>query len=315
MLPRGLSVIVPVYNSEQVLPELILRLQEVLKNLGHNYEVILVNDGSADDSWNTICTLENKYSWIRGINFMRNFGQHNALLCGIRAAKYDIIVTIDDDLQHPPIEIPKLLSKLGKDYDVVYGTPQQERHGLWRDLASKLTKLALQSAMSVEIARNVCAFRAFRTQLRDAFSAYKSPFVSIDVLLTWGTTRFAIVPVRHESRPIGESNYTFRKLLIHAMNMITGFSILPLQFASVMGLVFTIFGMGVLIYVVGCYLLFGSSVPGFAFLASVIAIFSGAQLFSLGIIGEYLARMHLRTMQKPQYVTSIFSRVEKDDKE
>jgi len=315
MLPRGLSVIVPVYNSEQILPELILRLQEVLKNLGHNYEVILVNDGSADDSWNTICTLENKYSWIRGINFMRNFGQHNALLCGIRAAKYDIIVTIDDDLQHPPQEIPKLLSKLGKDYDVVYGTPQQERHGLWRDLASKLTKLALQSAMSIEIARNVCAFRAFRTQLRDAFSAYKSPFVSIDVLLTWGTTRFAIVPVRHESRPIGESNYTFRKLLIHAMNMITGFSILPLQFASIMGLVFTTFGMGVLIYVVGCYLLFGRSVPGFAFLASVIAIFSGAQLFSLGIIGEYLARMHLRTMQKPQYVTSIFSEVEKDDKE
>ena len=99
------------------------------------------------------------------------------------------------------------------------------------------------------------------------------------------------------------------------MNMITGFSILPLQVASIMGHVFTIFGMGVLIYVVGCYLLFGSSVPGFAFLASVIAIFSGAQLFSLGIIGEYLARIHLRTMQKPQYVTSIFSEVEKDDKE
>ncbi|MGD9107085.1 MAG: hypothetical protein PVJ87_09640, partial [Desulfobacterales bacterium] len=179
---------------------------------------------------------------------------------------------------------------------------------------SKLTKLALQSAMSIEIARNVCAFRAFRTQLRDAFSAYKSPFVSIDVLLTWGTTRFGMVSVRHESRPIGKSNYTSRKLLIHAMNMITGFSVLPLQVASIMGLVFTIFGMGVLIFVVGCYLLFGKSVPGFAFLASVIAIFSGGQLFSLGIIGEYLARIHLRTMQKPQYVTSVFSEVEKGDK-
>jgi undecaprenyl-phosphate 4-deoxy-4-formamido-L-arabinose transferase len=138
--------------------------------------------------------------------------------------------------------------------------------------------------------------------------------VSIDVLLTWGTTRFGMVSVRHESRPIGKSNYTSRKLLIHAMNMITGFSVLPLQVASIMGLVFTIFGMGVLIFVVGCYLLFGKSVPGFAFLASVIAIFSGGQLFSLGIIGEYLARIHLRTMQKPQYVTSVFSEVEKGDK-
>ncbi|MGD9384216.1 MAG: glycosyltransferase family 2 protein [Desulfobacterales bacterium] len=243
MLYRGLSVIVPVYNSEQILPDLMFHLQEALKNLGHNYEVILVNDGSADHSWNTICKLAKKYDCIRGINFMRNFGQHNALLCGIRAAEYDTIVTIDDDLQHPPQEIPKLLNKLDENYDVVYGTPRQERHGLLRDLASKLTKLALQSAMSIEIARNVCAFRAFRTQLRDAFSAYKSPFVSIDVLLTWGTTRFGMVSVRHESRPIGKSNYTSRKLLIHAMNMITGFSVLPLQVASIMGLVFTIFGM------------------------------------------------------------------------
>jgi len=227
MLLRGLSVIVPVYNSEQILHRLILRLQEVLINIGYNYEVILVNDGSADQSWHTICELSNRYNWIHGINLMRNFGQHNALLCGIRSAKYDIIVTIDDDLQHPPQEIPKLINKLGKDYDVVYGVPQKQRHGIWRDIASKLTKLALKSVMNIEIARNVGAFRAFRTQLRDAFSAYKSPFVSIDVLLTWGTTRFAVVPVSHESRPIGKSNYTFRKLLVHAINMVTGFSILP----------------------------------------------------------------------------------------
>ncbi len=265
MLHSGLSVIIPVYNSDQALHELILRLHEVLKRLGHDYEVIFVNDGSIDKSWNAIRDLVNKFSWIHGINLMRNFGQHNALLCGIRAAKYDIIITMDDDLQHPPEEIPKLLDKLGESYDVVYGTPQLEQHGLWRDLASWLTKLALQSAMGIKIARNVSAFRAFRTQLRDAFSAYQSPFVSIDVLLTWGTTRFAAVSVRHDSRTIGESNYTLRKLLIHAINMITGFSILPLQIASIMGFVFTLFGMGVLGYVVGRYLLFGSSVPGLRF--------------------------------------------------
>src|SRR5207248_5274259 len=125
---------------------------------------------------------------------------------------------------------------------------------------------------------------------------------SIDVLLTWGTTRFAAIPVQHDARKVGTSNYTFRKLLTHALNMITGFSALPLQIAILVGFVFTLFGVGVLIYVVGRYLIFGGSVPGFPFLASAIAIFSGAQLFALGIMGEYLARMHFRMMDRPAYV-------------
>jgi undecaprenyl-phosphate 4-deoxy-4-formamido-L-arabinose transferase len=232
---------------------------------------------------------------------MRNYGQHNALLCGIRMASNEVIVTMDDDLQNPPEEIPKLLDKLAQGYGVVYGTPEKERHGLWRDLASVITKLALQSAMGVGVARKVGAFRAFRTQLRDAFASYQSPFVSLDVLLTWSTTRFAAVPVRHDIRKEGLSNYTFRKLVTHALNMITGFSVLPLQLASVTGFVFTFFGLLVLVYVLARFLLQGSSVPGFAFLASMIAIFSGAQLFALGIIGEYLARMHQRTMERPVY--------------
>jgi glycosyltransferase involved in cell wall biosynthesis len=310
MVSRGLSVIVPVYNSEQALPDLIQRLIEVLKDLAQDYEIILINDGSTDDSWRAICELTNKYDYLRGINLMRNFGQHNSLLCGIRNAKYDLIVTMDDDLQHPPEEIPKLLDVLGSGYDVVYGTPQQEQHGFLRSVASRFTKIALRSAMSIEMANNVSAFRVFRTNLRNAFTNYKSPFVSIDVLLTWGTTRFSAVPVRHYSRTFGKSNYTFFKLMIHAINMITGFSILPLQMASIMGLMFTFFGVGVLVYVVGRYLLCGSTVPGFAFLASVIAIFSGGQLFFLGIIGEYLARIHLRTMQKPSYVIGSSSEKE-----
>jgi undecaprenyl-phosphate 4-deoxy-4-formamido-L-arabinose transferase len=217
-------------------------------------------------------------------------------------AKNEIIVTIDDDLQHPPEEIPKLLDKLAEGYDVVYGTPQKEQHGLWRDLASLVTKMALQSAMGAKTARKASAFRVFRTNARDAFANYQSPFVSIDVLLTWGTTHFAAIPVQHDPRQVGKSNYTFRKLIAHALNMITGFSTLPLQFASMIGFLFTIFGLVVLAYVLGRYLVDGGSVPGFAFLASIIAIFSGAQLFALGIIGEYLARMHQRTMERPVYV-------------
>jgi undecaprenyl-phosphate 4-deoxy-4-formamido-L-arabinose transferase len=230
---------------------------------------------------------------------MRNYGQHNALLCGIRAAKFEVIVTMDDDLQNPPGEVPKLIGKLIEGYDVVYGTPQAEQHGFWRNLASRVTKLALQSTMGAKTAHNVSAFRAFRTKVREAFADYQSPLVSIDVLLTWGTTRFAAIPVRNNPREEGVSNYTLRKLLTHALNMMTGFSMLPLQLASLLGFIFTLFGLGVLAYVVGRYVVLGYSVPGFPFLASMIAIFSGVQLFSLGIIGEYLARVHLRSMGRP----------------
>ena len=121
------------------------------------------------------------------------------------------------------------------------------------------------------------------------------------MLLTWGATRFAANATRHDPRRIGTSHYTFRRLVTHALNMMTGFSTLPLQFASLVGFAFTLFGIGILGYVVGKYLIQGTSVPGFPFLASLIAIFSGAQLFALGIIGEYLARMHFRMMQRPAY--------------
>ncbi|HEY8600374.1 MAG TPA: glycosyltransferase family 2 protein [Thermomicrobiales bacterium] len=297
----GVSVVVPVYNSADTLGVLLRRLTAVLVSLGRPYELILVNDGSTDSSWETICDLRMHYHHLRGINLMRNYGQHNALLCGVQEAVYDVIVTLDDDLQNPPEEIPVLLQKLATGYDVVYGIPQREQHGVWRDLASRMTKLALQSAMGAETARNVSAFRVFRTQLRDAFARYQSPFVSIDVLLTWGTTRFTAVPVQHDPRRVGTSNYTFRKLVTHALSMMTGFSTLPLQLASLVGFTFTVFGLLVLLYVLGRYALLGGSVPGFPFLASVIAIFSGAQMFALGIIGEYLARMHVRMMERPVY--------------
>lgn len=296
-----LSVIIPVYNSEGILADLVAQLAQVLPTLASDYEVILVNDGSRDGSWDVIRQLVQDYAWVHGINMMRNYGQHNALLCGIQAAQHEIIVTMDDDLQHPPSEIHKLLDKLAEGYDVIYGTPHHEQHGLWRDAASQVTKLALQSSMGAETARSVSAFRAFRSQVCDAFADYQGPFVSIDVLLTWGTTRFAAIPVRHEPRLVGVSNYTFRKLVTHALNMMTGFSVLPLQLASLSGFAFTLFGFGVLVYVIGRYLIEGGSVPGFPFLASIIAIFSGAQLFALGIIGEYLARMHFRMMDKPTY--------------
>jgi len=300
-LPSGLSVVIPVYGSAVILPQLVNRLGPVLSATGRAHELILVNDGSPDDSWPVIQRLAAQHPWVQGVCLMRNYGQHNATLAGIRRARFSITATMDDDLQHPPEELPGLLERFTDDCDVIYATPEQQQHGLLRDLSSLVTKLVLQGAMGANTARMVGAYRVFRTSLRDAFATYNSPFVNMDVLLTWGTTRFTAVRVRHDARAAGKSNYTFGMLLRHTVNMMTGFSVLPLQLASIVGFAFALFGFVVLAYVLMRYLLTGSSVAGFPFLASIIAIFSGAQLFALGVIGEYLARIHFRTMDKPAY--------------
>jgi glycosyltransferase involved in cell wall biosynthesis len=311
MTQPGVSVVVPVFNSEATLEGLVAGLARVMPTASPAVEAILVNDGSRDASGPAAAALASRYPWVRAIQLSRNYGQHNATLCGVRAARYDVIVTMDDDLQHPPETIPLLLAKLAEGFDVVYGTPDFEAHGFLRDFASVITKLALQSAMGVDTARGVSALRAFRTDLRRAFADYKSPFVSIDVLLTWATTRFASIRVRHLERPAGSSHYTFGSLVRHALNMMTGFSTAPLQVASFVGFSFTFLGVLVLGWVIGRYLVAGYSVPGFPFLASIITIFAGAQLFALGIIGEYLARMHFRSMERPTYVVREESGSEK----
>jgi undecaprenyl-phosphate 4-deoxy-4-formamido-L-arabinose transferase len=294
------SVVIPVYNSAEILPELIERLGAVLAPAFAEFEVLLVNDGSRDRSWAVIQELTSRYDWVTGIDLMRNYGQHNALLCGIRAARGEVTITLDDDLQHRPEDIPALLALLDPATDVVYGTAEEEQHGLLRDAASQLTKLAMERTMGAETARMVSAFRVFRTRLRDAFAGAHGG-IPIDVLLTWGTTRFRAVPIRHERRRAGVSNYTFRKLVRHGLNMVTGFSVLPLRLASLLALLFTLFGFGALVWVVGRTLLEGVAVPGFAMIASLVAILSGVQLLSLGILGEYVARIHLRLMDSPPY--------------
>ena len=313
LLCHGISVVVPVYNSAATLDALIARLGPVLTKMNCPFEAVLVNDGSPDKSWETVERLCGHHPWIRGIDLMRNNGQENALLCGIRAARFDVIATIDDDLQNPPEDIPRLVARLEEGFDVVYGRPEKEQHGLFRDLASIITKLVLQNAMGATNARNVTAFKVFRTQLREAFAQYQSPHVSIDVLLTWGTQRFDAITVGHDPRTVGQSNFTFRKLVHHAINMLTGFSVVPLQLASLTGFAFSLFGFAAMVYVLVDYFVRGDPVPGFPFLAALIAIFSGAQMFALGIIGEYLARIHLRSMDRLPYAVRRETARSEDD--
>ncbi len=301
-LQPGLTIVIPVYNSAEILPLLLERLAPLLPGLAANHELILVNDGSRDGSWQCIEALAQRYPFVRGIELMRNFGQHNALLAGIRAARFDVLVTMDDDLQHPPEEIGKLVAALTPDKDVVYGVPEVLPHSPGRNLASRLTKLVLQKAMGAEIAGRVDAFRVMRTQVREAFVHFLGMHTSLDVLLTWGTTRFGMVNVDHHPRRIGKSNYTFRKLATHALNMMTGFSVLPLQLASLVGFGTTGFGMLVFAYVLVRVFVENAAPAGFPLLVSIISIFSGAQLVALGIIGEYLARVHTRSLDRPPYV-------------
>jgi undecaprenyl-phosphate 4-deoxy-4-formamido-L-arabinose transferase len=298
----SLSVVIPVYNSEGSLGDVVARLCPVLEAIGVPFEIILVNDGSRDRSRAVIAQIVRERPHVRGIELARNYGQHNALLCGIRAARYAITVTLDDDLQHPPEEIPRLLRKLAEGHDVVYGSAAAEPHGLWRGLASRLTKWVMECILGAQAGRGVSAFRVFRTSLRRAFHDYRGPHVLIDVLLSWGTTRFAAVPVPHHPRAVGVSNYTIHRLVAHAVTMLTGFSTLPLRLATWAGFGCTAFGLLVFVWVVGSYLIRGTTQPGFPFLASIIAIFAGAQLFALGILGEYMAQVHGRLMEKPAYV-------------
>jgi glycosyltransferase involved in cell wall biosynthesis len=295
------SVVVPVYNSEATLTMLVERLSQALPCIAQDFELILVNDGSRDNSWEKIDQISKEYTWVSGINLMRNYGQHNALLCGIRNARYDVIVTMDDDLQHPPEEIYKLVDKMCEGFDVVYGSPRIAPHSLWRNLSSTISKRTLAFVMGIKTVREISAFRAFRTDLRKAFATYQSPGVIIDVLLSWGTTRFTSIQVDENPRQNGSSNYNFAKLLSQVFLILTGFSTVPLRFASLSGFAFTIFGLLVFIYVLSTYFAQGS-IPGFPFLASIVLLFSGMQLFALGLIGEYLARVFDRSMERPPYV-------------
>lgn len=297
----GLSIVVPVYNSAAMLPKLIERLEGVLIPIGLPYEIILVNDGSRDESWQAITALARNVPSLRGINLMRNYGQHNALLCGIREAHYAVTVTLDDDLQNPPEEIPRLLARLDEGFDVVYGTSEVRNHGTFRNISSLMTRLILQETLGAVGAVRLSPFRAFRTFVREAFARYSAPNVSIDVLLTWGTDRFGAVNVEHHRRAEGSSNYTLRKLISLGFSMITGFSLVPLKIATYIGFAFTVLGLLVFLFVLLSFLFRGASVPGFTFLAAIIAVFSGVQLFALGVFGEYLARIHLRTMDRPVY--------------
>jgi len=292
------SVVVPVLNGAKSLHALVARVSNTIES---SSEILLIDDCSTDGSWSTILELSEIYPSVRGARLSKNSGQHAALLAGIREASHPIIVTLDDDLQNPPEEIARLLKALTNDVDVVYGVPRTIRQTFWRSFASVAAKQMMQKALGFSNAIDISSFRVFRSRLRESFSEDVGPGVSLDALLSWSTSRFASVEVEHHERKIGKSNYNFRKLFRFMLDTVTGFSTVPLRIATSLGLMTIALSVAVLIWVLVRPLLTGESVPGFPFLAATIAIFSGTQLLVLGVIGQYIGRMHFRVMNKPTY--------------
>ena len=293
------SVVIPVYRGESTLDVLVERLGAVLPGAAEQFEVVLVNDGSPDDSWGIIKRLSQKYDWVRGISLSRNYGQENATLCGILESRFDVIATMDDDLQHNPEDLPKLLAKLNEGYDVVYGVPRVRRQGWWKTLASGAVKRLMSWSMGLKAVSDLSAFKVFRAELRQGFRA-AGPDVFVDALLTWVTLRIGSAEIEEESRIHGRSNYSLGRLIRVALLVITNYTTIPLRLASIMGFGFTILGFFVFLYVLYVYFALGS-IPRFPFLASVFTIFSGVELFAIGIIGEYLARVFERGSGRPTY--------------
>ncbi|MFC4998906.1 glycosyltransferase family 2 protein [Dactylosporangium cerinum] len=298
----SLSVVVPCYRSARILPTLVERLNGVLPGITPDHEVILVVD-STDDTWDAASQLAVKYEHVQAIRMARNYGQHNALIAGIRAASFDRIITMDDDLQHPPEELPKLVAALTDDLDVVYAVSEQEEHGAFRNITSWGAKnLVLGGTMGIPNADVLGALRIFRTFLRAGFDQVNGPHVSVDIVLSWTTTRVGSTTVRMDQRTDGRSGFTFRSLLKHAVNMILGYSTKPLRLVTYLGFLIGICGLALTSRLIYLYFVGDTTVAGFTTIASLVTVFSSAQLIGIGVLGEYLGRVHAHGMGRPTYV-------------
>ncbi len=296
-----LSVVIPVYRSAGTLEELLTRLHAAVGGLVPRYEIILVDDGSPDDSWKVLQGLgAHLLTNVIAVQLMRNFGQHNALMCGFKHAQGEVVITIDDDLQNPPEEIPVLYRALVEsEADLVYGRYVTKNHAKIRNLGSSMVNAFYKRVFHTNV--TVTSFRAMRRALVEGILAYDLNYTFIDGLAAWNTTRITAVDVRHEPRREGRSGYTPWRLVLLALNLFTNFSIVPLQVVSGIGFGAAVCGLGTGVYYLLQYVRHSILVPGYASTIIVILVLGGVQLLALGMMGEYLGRLHLNVNRKPQY--------------
>lgn len=296
-----LSVVIPVYRSATVLPELYRRLVAVLESINESFEIVLVEDCGGDDSWAVIQELAKQDARVKGIQLSRNFGQHAATICGFAHAQGQWIATLDDDLEQAPEHLPDLHRKALEGHDLVYGVYPERTHKSWRNVTSHVARWLFSKAIpSLNYAYT--SYRFIRGDIARTLTQFDSPFPFVDGYLSWLTNRYATVEVDHGTRAQGTSNYTFRKLLTHTVNIFVTFSDLPLRLASWIGLMFFMIGMGWLAVIVVGRLFGLIAVSGFASIMAAIILFGGIQLLILGIFGEYLGRMNFKSSRKPLFL-------------
>ena len=301
--PVDVSIVVPVYGGSSALAELCRRVAATMLTTGLSHEVILVDDRGQAEAWSIIRSVAENDPHVVGLRLGRNFGQHAATICGISRARGEWIVTMDDDLEHPPEAIPSLLSAGSEDYPLVYGAFKQRTHAAYRNLSSDLMRRMLKRAFP-DLNEDYCSFRAIHAPLAKQLDRFGLNRPYIDGMLSWLTASAVTVHVPHEQRAHGESTYTVRKLISHAVNIFVTFSHLPLRIATLGGAALASLSFLSLLYIIYGKLSGSITNPGYASIMSAVLLACGIQLLILGVVGEYIGRLMGATFRRPVYVVS-----------
>jgi glycosyltransferase involved in cell wall biosynthesis len=297
----ALSIVVPVYNGASSIAELVHALETLDIEGGH--EIVLVNDGSPDDSL-AVCrrlVAQSKVP-ITLVNLARNFGEHNAIMTGLRHTRGAYVITMDDDLQNPPSEVKRLLEHArasGK--DVVYTRYQVKQHAHWRNLGSRFANWVADVLMEKPKGLYLSSFRCMSAFLVQQVTRYEGPFPYVDGLIMQATQEIDTIEVAHLPRASGRSNYTLKRLVRLWLNIFVNFSVMPLHLSTIAGFTLSLIGLGGVIFVI-LEALFFEPPQGWASLMAATLLLSGVQLLILGILGEYMGRLFLSANRKPQTV-------------
>ncbi|PLX84410.1 MAG: glycosyltransferase [Desulfuromonas sp.] len=285
------SVVIPVYNSEKSLEELYARLRSVFKGMGNDFEVIFVNDCSHDRSYEILEKIYRENINIKIVDFFKNYGQQNALLCGFGYCEGDYVVTIDDDLQNPPEEIPKLYEKLAEGYDAVFGCYRDKKDKSYKNFGSYLIRKINHNVFNIKDDLKFSSFRVIRKEVVDQIKNTRTIYPYISGMLMSVTSKVANVYIQHEKRKYGESNYTLGKLISLSYNLIINYSSLPLKAISVLGLAVSCLSFLVGMIFVVKKLLLGQAPAGWTSLIVLMSLFNSIILVILFVFGEYLSRI------------------------
>lgn len=293
------SIIIPAYNSENTIGDLVYKLSEVFSK--EKYEIIIINDNSKDNTIDVCRKLVMENENVVFLNLSRNFGQHNAIIAGFNYASGEYIITMDDDLQNPPEEIMKLVHKIEEGYDVVYAKYASKKHSTARNLGSKINDKMAKIMINKPDDIYFTSFRIIRRYVVDEIIKYKGPYCYIDGLILRITTNLSSVEVTHLERKVGKSNYNLIKLIKLWMNGFTSFSVLPLRVATFSGFLMSFIGfVSIIIFIIQK---FTTNVKlGWTSIMVCVIFFSGIQLISVGLLGEYMGRTFLSINNTPQYI-------------